>query len=188
MVAITFDDACHSVLELAGPILANRAFVATVFAPTSFVGAREAMSWPGVEHWLDTEHAGELVPMSWPELDRLAAQGWEIGSHTRTHPRLTALASSALESELRGSREQIEDMLGRPCRSLAYPYGEYDERVIEAARRAGYSGAAGTARYGLRPPTGGLDWPRIVVNRVDRRRRFRLKLSPAIRRLRAGQA
>ena len=38
--------------------------------------------------WLDSPHAGELTPMSWDELGELSELGWELGSHTRTHPRL----------------------------------------------------------------------------------------------------
>ena len=73
-LAITFDDAYRSVIELALPILSRVGFVATVFAPTAFVGTEEPMAWPGIDHWRDTEHAGELVPMSWEELQRLACR------------------------------------------------------------------------------------------------------------------
>ena len=87
-LAITFDDAYRSVIELAFPILSRAGFSATVFAPTDFVGTEEPMAWPGIDHWRETKHAEELVPMSWEELERLAQAGWEIGSHTRSHPRL----------------------------------------------------------------------------------------------------
>jgi peptidoglycan/xylan/chitin deacetylase (PgdA/CDA1 family) len=186
-VAITFDDAYRSVIELALPILSRVRFSATVFAPTKFVGLPEPMAWPGIDHWLDGEHSGELVPMSWEELDRLARADWEIGSHTRSHPRLTSLADAALEEELRGSRQDIERHLGRPCRSLAYPYGDHDDRVVEVARHAGYM-TAGTLPAMLSPPRGLLDWPRIVVTHADHPRRFRLKISPLARRVRATPA
>lgn len=186
-VAVTFDDAYRSVIELAFPILSQVGFKATVFAPTAFVGTEEPMAWPGIDHWLDTEHAHELVPMSWTELESLAQDGWEIGSHTHSHPRLPTLDDAALESELSRSRQDIERHLARPCPSLAYPYGDHDARVVEAARRARYE-AAGTLPARLTRPAGPLDWPRIVVTRADDARRFRWKVSPLLRRVRSSPA
>jgi peptidoglycan/xylan/chitin deacetylase (PgdA/CDA1 family) len=186
-LAITFDDAYRSVIKLALPILSGVGFVATVFAPTAYVGSEEPMAWPGIDHWRDTEHAEELVPMSWEELEHLAEAGWEIGSHTHSHPRLPALDDAALKDELETSRLQIERRLARPCPSLAYPYGDYDARVVEAARHAGYL-AAGTLPARLKRPSGPLDWPRIVVTRPDDARRFRWKVSPVVRKLRASPA
>jgi peptidoglycan/xylan/chitin deacetylase (PgdA/CDA1 family) len=186
-LAITFDDAYRSVIELALPILSRVGFVATVFAPTAFVGTEEPMAWPGIDHWRDTEHAEELVPMSWEELERLAEAGWEVGSHTRSHPRLTTLDDAALEHELQRSRQDIERQLTRPCASLAYPYGDHDARVVEAARQARYE-AAGTLPARLARPAGHLDWPRIVVTRADDTRRFRWKVSRLARKARATPA
>jgi peptidoglycan/xylan/chitin deacetylase (PgdA/CDA1 family) len=187
-VAITFDDAYRSVIEHALPILADAGFPATVFAPTGFIGTDEPMSWPGTDHWLSGEHVDELMPMRWDALGELAGAGWEVGSHTRSHPRLTDLDGTALEAELRDSRDEIEGRLGTPCLSLAYPYGRFDQRVIEAAERAGYTAAAATLPGRLRPPTGHFDWPRIVVNRVDRVRRFGMKISPLVRTAKSSAA
>jgi peptidoglycan/xylan/chitin deacetylase (PgdA/CDA1 family) len=185
-VAITFDDAYRSVFDLALPILSKVGFPATVFAPTAFIGSGEPMAWPGIDGWLDSDHAHELLPMSWSELGVLAEAGWEIGSHTRSHPRLPDSDQTTLDRELRDSRLEIEDRLRRPCLSLAYPFGLRNEHVIEAARCAGYVAAARTARGRFRSPTSTLDWPRIVVTRQDGERRFRLKVSPLLRRLRAS--
>jgi peptidoglycan/xylan/chitin deacetylase (PgdA/CDA1 family) len=186
-VAITFDDAYRSVIERALPILSRAGFPATVFAPTAFIGTEEPMSWPGIDNWLHSEHADELLPMSWAELERLTADGWEVGSHTCTHPRLPGLDETALHAELRESREEIERRLGG-CRSLSYPYGNHDERVVEASRLAGYTAAAGTLPGRYRPPSGPLDWPRFVVVRGDSDRRLRFKISPLLRRVKANPA
>jgi peptidoglycan/xylan/chitin deacetylase (PgdA/CDA1 family) len=187
-VAITFDDAYRSVLEVALPILSEAGFPATVFAPTAFIGSDKAMVWPGIDQWQDGEYADELLPMSWSELEALAVRGWEIGSHTRRHPVLPRLATDVLDEELRRSRADVEDRLGRPCLSLAYPYGYRDDRVIDATRRAGYAAAARTARGRFTPPNSPLDWPRIMITRQDAERRFRIKISPRFRRFRATRA
>ena len=184
-VAITFDDAFLSVFERALPILARFGWPATVFAATDFVGGDRPMAWPGIDHWLGGPHEQELAPMSWQQLGHLRELGWEIGSHTRSHPRLPELDDAGLDRELAGSREEIRSRLGA-CESLAYPYGDHDERTIEAARRAGYS-AAGTLPARLHPPSP-LRFPRIGVDHADHRRRFALKLSPSLRRLRRSPA
>jgi peptidoglycan/xylan/chitin deacetylase (PgdA/CDA1 family) len=183
-VAVTFDDAFRSVYSLARPVLERLAMPATVFVPTDFPGsAEQAMSWPGIDGWLGGPHEAEMRPMSWEQLDEVAASGWEIGSHTRSHPRLTTLADDALAQELEGSRRDCEGRLGRPCRTLAYPYGDWDERVAAAAGRAGYS-AAGTLPARLRHG-GPLEWPRVGIYHGDDDRRFRLKASRALRLVRA---
>jgi peptidoglycan/xylan/chitin deacetylase (PgdA/CDA1 family) len=187
-VAITFDDAYRSVAELALPILSRAGFPATVFAPSGFIGTTEPLAWPGIDRWRDTEYADELAPMTWDDLAGLAEVGWEVGSHTRSHQQLPDLNPDDLDEELRGSRSDIEERLGRPCASLAYPYGYRDDRVIEAASRAGYRAAARTARGRFRPARSPLDWPRIMITRRDGTRRFRTKVSPRFRHFRASPA
>jgi peptidoglycan/xylan/chitin deacetylase (PgdA/CDA1 family) len=185
-VAITFDDAYRSVIELALPILARHGFPGTVFAASAFPTREGPMSWPGIEQWVGGPHESELVPTSWDELRRLAAAGWEIGSHTRTHARLTQLDDQSLAEELIDSRRDIEHRLETSCRSLAYPYGDHDDRVVAAAAQAGYIAACALPAGLYRPVP--LRWPRIAVYRVDRGARLRLKLSPTLRRLRASRA
>ena len=124
--------------------------------------------------------------MTWDQLGELERSGWEVGSHTRSHPRLSQVADDAeLADELEGSKRVCEERLGHPCDSIAYPYGDHDERVVEAAGRAGY-------RYGLTLPARlhaerELAWPRVGVYHVDSGRRFRLKVSPGLRALRASR-
>jgi peptidoglycan/xylan/chitin deacetylase (PgdA/CDA1 family) len=176
VVAITFDDAYRSVHRRALPILEKHGLVATVFAPSAFIGSERPMSWPGIDRWLGGPFEEELVPMSWDELSALALAGWEIGSHTRTHPHLTTLDDESLERQLRDSKTECEAALGRPCRTIAYPYGDHDDRVIAATRAAGYD-AAGTLPSRLRGP-GALEIPRIGIYHGDDLQRFRRKISP----------
>jgi peptidoglycan/xylan/chitin deacetylase (PgdA/CDA1 family) len=179
VVAVTFDDAYRSVIELALPILERHAMPATVFAPTDFIGAQRSMCWPGIDRWLGGPHEHELLPMSWAQLQELLAAGWEIGSHTASHPHLTQLDAAQLADELARSKRACEDHLDRPCTSLAYPYGDVDARVVAATARAGYESAAALpSRLRSGDP---LEWPRIGVYQRDDDRRFRLKLSRAIR-------
>jgi peptidoglycan/xylan/chitin deacetylase (PgdA/CDA1 family) len=178
-VAVTFDDAYLSVLDVARPILDDVGFPATVFVPTDYPARPEQpMAWEGIDNWLGGPYERELRPMSWDQLGVLADAGWEIASHTCSHPRLTSLSDEALARELIESRSTLADRLDRPCRTLAYPYGDHDGRVVEATRVAGY-GAAGTLP-GRFPRPRRLAWPRIGVYHGDDERRFRVKVSSAV--------
>jgi peptidoglycan/xylan/chitin deacetylase (PgdA/CDA1 family) len=185
-VAVTFDDAFRSVYELARPILSRLGVPATLFVPTRMID-REPMAWPGIDRWLGGPHESELTGMSWGQIQELDAAGWEIGSHTRSHPRLTQLDEASLAEELAGSRRDCEQRLGKPCLSLAYPYGDFDSRVIVAAAAAGYR-AAGTLDE-TRPQRGpALRWPREGIYFEYDLRRFARRTSPWRRRLRASPA
>jgi peptidoglycan/xylan/chitin deacetylase (PgdA/CDA1 family) len=184
VVAITFDDAYESVVQRALPALSKLGLVATVFVPTAYPDRREPMAWQGIRHWLEGPHRSELMPASWEDLGRLSEAGWEIGSHTHTHPRLSEVPDDELMAELIGSKEECERHLRKPCRSLAYPYGEFDDRVSAAAARAGYNYAAALpGRITTHSP---MAWPRIGIYHADTSPRFRQKISPFVRRLRAS--
>ena len=110
--------------------------------------------------------------MSWDELGELASEGWEIGSHTRTHPRLPRLDGDALREELAriAGRVLQEGPCGR-CRSIAYPYGDCSATVVRAAREAGYVGA-------VRWPAGSRRRRARVAARADLPPRRRAALPP----------
>lgn len=186
LAAITFDDAFRSVFALGLPILQRLGAPATLFVPTDYIDTGGMLRWPGIDHWLDGSFARELTPMSWAEIRTLAASGWEIGSHTASHPHLTQLDDDSLKSELVRSKEACEKELQAECTSVAYPFGDVDDRVSRAAGRAGYrTGAALPVKLNSRDP---LQWPRIGVYHPDDDRRFRMKVSPALIALRSSSA
>jgi peptidoglycan/xylan/chitin deacetylase (PgdA/CDA1 family) len=136
-VVVTFDDGYASTLR-ALPILAELGFPATVFVVTRFVESGEPLCWPGIDEWLVPETRHELRPLSWSDLEELAAAGWEIGSHTHSHPLLTTVDDDRLRHELGASQTAIARRIGS-CDSLSYPYGLADERVARETERCGYS-------------------------------------------------
>lgn len=189
VLAVTFDDAYRSVLEHGKPVLDRLGIPATMFAPTRFIDASAPLAWEGTDHHLRTPDAAELEPMTWAELRGLAADGWEVGSHTLSHPHLTRLDDATLAEELTASRAATEAGMGwadGSCTSLAYPYGDVDARVVAAAEAAGYT-AAGTLPMRLheaRP----LAWPRVGLYERDAAWRLALKAAPSARRLRSSSA
>lgn len=184
-LAVTFDDGFASVLEVAEPILTSLGLPGTVFAPTGFMSRRQELHWEGIEAWLGTPHEQELRCMSWDDLGQLADRGWEIGSHTHKHPHLPTLTDEQLRDELRGSFEQCSSHLGRPCRSIAYPYGDVDTRVAAVTREVGYQTGACLSHSLV--PLGPHLWPRVGIWHHDSEPRFRLKVSPLTRSARASR-
>lgn len=184
-LAVTFDDAFASVRTRAEPILAALGVRATVFAPTAFMSHPQFLAWPGIDHWQRTPDKDELLSMDWDALGALMERGWEIGSHTCTHPHLTDLDDAVLREELEASRRECSERLNAPCRALAYPYGDVDDRVVELAREAGYeAGACLSSEVVNKSP---LRWPRVGVYHADESRaRFWLKATGILGRVRGS--
>ncbi len=168
VVSITFDDAYCSVLEYALPALRRLGWPATVFAPTEYVASGRPMTWLG------EGYENRKRQLTWAELSVLAGEGWEIGSHGRTHRLLSSLDDAELEDELAGSRAEIADHLGS-CTSIAYPWGEMSDRVVEASRRVGYT--TGSGLWGKVVDDDPLRIPRQAISGVDGRWRMALKTS-----------
>jgi peptidoglycan/xylan/chitin deacetylase (PgdA/CDA1 family) len=182
--AVTFDDAFASVKRHALPVLDQLGVPGTLFVPTAFPDSHARLTWPGIEHWLDGPWAGELDALSWDEIRELAAGGWEIGSHSHSHARLPLLSDDDLARELNESRRILAAELGRPCQTIAYPYGAGDARVAAAAREAGY--AAGCTLARSLEPSGPLRHPRVGIYQHDGSLKFLLKVARSTRRLRAS--
>jgi peptidoglycan/xylan/chitin deacetylase (PgdA/CDA1 family) len=179
LLHVTFDDAFRSVADVL-PLLAELGVRTTIFACTSY--AQDGRPFGVPELRADAEaHPAAFATMDWDALRAAASGDVEIGSHTVSHPHLTRLSDAELDRELRESKTEVEDALGTPCRYLAYPYGDEDERVRAAARRAGYEAAFAADpgrgyddRFGL---------PRLAVYRHDSAIGFRLRTSPLVRSL-----
>lgn len=138
-VVLTFDDGDTSFLDLAMPVLESLAFPSTVFAVAGQLGRPAG--------WVrDPRNAVPLMTAA--QLRSLAAVGVDIGSHSMTHPRLTELSGAQALGELRDSKHLLEDLLGRPVTSFAYPHGRYDDGVAGLAEAAGYRYAYSTDGQG----------------------------------------
>jgi peptidoglycan/xylan/chitin deacetylase (PgdA/CDA1 family) len=139
-VLITFDDGFQGCVEHAVPVLRRHQFTAVFYLVTGLMGK--------TSRWMLPEVGLELSLMSWETARALAAQGFQCGVHTVTHPRLATLDPARCQAELVEARTQLENELGRPAVHLAYPFGSYDPGVQRIAAEAGYVTACST-RPGL---------------------------------------
>ena len=152
-VVLTFDDGYASVVEEAWPRLRERGMPATFFVTSGYIGSSQRFPWDR-----DPRVPGDLVRLvSGADVRAAAAEGLDIGSHTVTHPWLPTLSAPELERELTESRDRLEDLLGMPVTSLAYPTGGWSPAVRDVAERAGYEVAItvdrGVNQHGRDPLT-----------------------------------
>lgn len=159
--AITFDDALVSTSRKAIPALLERGMPCSMFVATGLMGKRH----PDLD--------GEMI-MTGPEVAELAGAGVEIGAHTVDHPHLDRLRYRDVLDQLRRSRAVLEDLLGKPVTSMAYPYGEANEHTIRAAGEAGYELACCCSGPG---PWRALTIPREPIHPSIDDLRLRLKIA-----------
>ncbi len=91
--------------------------------------------WPGVLNEITAGHLDDL------RLGHLIAIGWEVDSHSVTHPDLTAISPSALQYEVTASRTFLQRTFHIPSNSFCYPSSKYNAAVIAAVKAAGYTNA-----------------------------------------------
>jgi peptidoglycan/xylan/chitin deacetylase (PgdA/CDA1 family)/Na+-transporting methylmalonyl-CoA/oxaloacetate decarboxylase gamma subunit len=146
-VVISFDDGYPSQASNARPVLVKH-------------------KWPGVLFLelknVDSAETGFKTSM----VKKLLASGWELGSHTLTHPDLTTLSPTQLEEEVAGSKEQISEKFGVPIDFFCYPAGQFNESVVAAVKDAGYTGAT-TVEEGVATPDKPFELKRIRINGDD---------------------
>jgi peptidoglycan/xylan/chitin deacetylase (PgdA/CDA1 family) len=80
--------------------------------------------------------------LSVPQIHELRNDGWEIMSHTVSHPNLRDLSESQIEDELSRSKAALESW-GLPVRNLVYPYNKGNEKVEKIAAKYYRAGRAG---------------------------------------------
>jgi peptidoglycan/xylan/chitin deacetylase (PgdA/CDA1 family) len=145
-VVVSFDDGYLSQYTHARPVLRK-------------------LGWPGVLN-LELRNLGK-DGITEREVRVLMADGWELDSHTLTHPDLTTVSDAQLRGELVDSRKEIRRTFGsKTAEFFCYPAGRYDARVVAAVRAAGYRGAT-TVDEGVGTRAEPFTLKRVRVNASD---------------------
>jgi peptidoglycan/xylan/chitin deacetylase (PgdA/CDA1 family) len=143
-VVVTFDDGYASQYTAAGRTLRR-------------------LHWPGVLN-LETSRVDVPGGVTTKQVRTLLRRGWELSSHTLTHPDLTQVSAARRTQEIAGSRTLLRRRFGVPVRFLAYPYGHQNAATRAAVRAAGYTGATTTRARVAKPSSDPFALPRITVS------------------------
>jgi peptidoglycan/xylan/chitin deacetylase (PgdA/CDA1 family) len=124
-IIISFDDSWEDQYTYGVPLLIKYGFKATFFIIAGAMGAPYYMTWD--------------------EVKMLSSMGMEIGGHTWSHPYLVQIRRlPVLDKELVYSKKVLEDQIGKPITAFAYPYGLYNDVLINLLKKAGYTSARTT--------------------------------------------
>ncbi len=155
LVGLTFDDGYADFATHALPVLLRYGFGATLFVVAGQLGGVNAWDEPGPRKALLT--AGQVRAV--------AGAGVEIGSHSLTHPRLSAVPKDQLRAEIRDSRAVLGDVLGHEVAGFCYPYGALGAREADAVGEAGYGYACAAGRSTVDGDVSTVDG-RFAIRRV----------------------
>jgi peptidoglycan/xylan/chitin deacetylase (PgdA/CDA1 family) len=141
-VVLSFDDGYLGQVRFALPVLARA-------------------GWPGVLNL----KLGNINDMGGTRaIRRMIRAGWEVDSHTISHPDLTTLDGPRLHYELAGSRARLRRYFRVAVNFICYPSGRFDDTVVAAARSAGYRAATTTQPGWARPADDRFTLPRVRVD------------------------
>jgi peptidoglycan/xylan/chitin deacetylase (PgdA/CDA1 family) len=140
-VLLTFDDGYANNAEVALPILQQHGFPATLYLSTGLINTPSYLTWQ--------------------QIKQLSAAGWDIASHTVTHPHLPKLSKKAQREEIIAARAKIEQELGKPANTFAYPYGDYNRKTLRILKKADFSFA-----FTTHPGWASSDQPPLELHRI----------------------
>lgn len=126
-IIITFDDANEDNYTNAFPIMKKYGMTGVLYLPYDYIGG-----------------TGYLTV---DEIKEMAAAGWEVGSHSLDHPNLTILDQPRLRAEIVDSRKKLQELLGVPILTFAYPFGDVGSAEVDYVKFAGYIAAMGATGY-----------------------------------------
>ncbi len=154
VVGVTFDDGYLDFLTAALEVLTKVGARATQYISVGHLGA-------GAPPMATEAAFGRLL--DWAQVRELAGAGIEIGNHAYLHHPLDVLPAKQLTTELRDSKDRLEQELGGPVPSFAYPHGYNSRRVRELVAGLGHDNACEVGRRLYRPGGNRYAIPRLHI-------------------------
>ncbi|HZH31447.1 MAG TPA: polysaccharide deacetylase family protein [Pyrinomonadaceae bacterium] len=159
-ISITLDDGWEDNYTNAFPVLSRLRIKATIFTIPSCIGQ--------TAYKAQAEGEGARPHLTREQILEMSAAGIEFGSHTLNHKLLHEITPAEVRVEVFEAKRQLEELLQKPCKVLAYPAGFFSDEARAACREAGHT-AAFTTHYG---PTQTLDLYALNRTEILRRDRF----------------
>ena len=129
-ICLTFDDGYEDVYSVIVPVLQTLNIKAIFFVNPTFLGLNDQ----SLERALTVNYETKIKKhiLSTQQVNEIAKQGHEIGSHTLSHKRLNISDTQTLIREIEGSKIEVSKITGKPCRCFAYPFGGRDDLSQDA--------------------------------------------------------
>ncbi|HWO89860.1 MAG TPA: polysaccharide deacetylase family protein, partial [Gemmatimonadales bacterium] len=160
-LVITFDDGYEDNARVAAHELRGRDLPACFFVATGFVGTDRQAPW-------DEESGVRSRWMTWSDVRRLAAEGFEVGAHTINHVDLGVVSDEVAEQEIGGSRDRLEQELSTRVQLFSYPFGRAENITAahrDRVRRAGFLCCASAFGGVVSPSSNPFELRRIPISR-----------------------
>lgn len=152
-VCVTFDDGYLDTYSLAYPVLKERQIPFCVYLTRDFYQGKAKPHWnPEVEMMT----ADQLLELS---NDPLCI----LGVHTCSHPHLSQLSAENQRHEIEACKADLENILGKPVRHLAYPYGDFNLETLGIVRDLGFETAVTTSGRHVRNDSKLLELDRVFL-------------------------
>lgn len=156
-IILTFDDGYRDFYTYAFPLLKKHNIRAVVFYPVNYSKFPAYMNW----NMLAEIHNSGLI---------------DIESHTLEHPVLTQIDFNEARREIFESKQILEQKLNKKVSYFAYPYGEYDQKIINLVKEAGYNLAFGAVSATNFQKSEQFTLPRVGISGFDSFEQFKTKL------------
>ncbi|MDZ4828649.1 MAG: polysaccharide deacetylase family protein [Phycisphaerae bacterium] len=150
---LSLDDGFRNNVTNALPLLRKHGIPAIFFVPSAMIEANRSVAR---EYCKAISYPATIEVMTWEDVASIHAQGYDVGSHTRTHARFADISSDPrrLEDEIAGSKRELERRLDVECKYISWPFGrraDADQTSLAMAQTAGYRACFGAFRGTIRP-------------------------------------
>ncbi len=149
---LTFDDGYLDTYTVAYPLLNRLQVPFCIYMTCDFYHGAATPNWDNNAKMMNVKQMQEM------SRDPLCT----IGAHTCSHPRLSKLSVEEQRREILECKEDLEHILGKDVRHLAYPHGDYNNETIEIVKILGFKTAVSTSGRFVRDDSGLLELDRIV--------------------------
>ena len=176
--AVTYDDGYENNYVNALPILRELNVVATVFVTTKYLDSNQPFpfdAWSGAGS--ERTDPSAWRPLSTEQCREMLASGViELGAHTHTHRRWLGREAEFVR-DMRPCLDYMRNRLGVTCPTFAFPFGEFNARLVNAARQLDISCAVTVRQHRVHRDDDVFQWGRFHVGQSDTPAMLAAKLS-----------